>query len=181
MDPDIRLVRFAKSGNKAAFGRLVRKYRDPVLTLAFDYLHDYELARDIAQDVFIKAFRHLNEFEEKSLFATWLYRITVNSALDARKKQRKLKPARQTILRMQVERTTEEPPQPFLNLDDKLLRALQRLSGNQFTAVVLRYFNEKSIREIAEVLTCSEQTVRIHLHRAMQKLKTDLRRGKLDG
>ena len=180
MDPDRRLVRFAKSGNRAAFGNLVSKYRAPVLALAFDYLHDYELAADVAQEAFIKAFRHIHEFKENALFSTWLYRITVNAALDARKSLKKQKSGRGLFKKKQTAQPAEEQVSSFLNLDDDMLRALNHLSENQYTAVVLRYFNDRSIREIAGVLDCSENTVRIHLHRAMQKLESELRRGKKD-
>ena len=178
MDPDRRLVRFAKSGNTAAFGSLVRKYRDPVLSLAYDYLGDYELAKDVAQDSFVKAFRHINEFREQSTFSTWLFRITVNTALDARKHQRKNSAARGLFKEKNAETPAQPAAEPFPNLDDSLIRALDRLSENQYTALTLRYFNDLSIREIAAVLDCSENTVRIHLHRAMQKLQNELRRGK---
>ena len=178
MDPDRRLVRFAKSGNKAAFGSLVRKYRDPVLALAFDYLHDYELAKDVAQESFIKAFRHINEFKEEARFSTWLYRITVNQALDTRKSLKKQRTGRSLFKERQANRRNDELPKLDLNLDDQLIRALDRLSEQQYTAVVLRYFNDRSISEIAGVLECSESTVRTHLQRAMQKIQVELQRGK---
>jgi len=178
MDPDRRLVRFAKSGNTAAFGSLVRKYRDPVLSLAYDYLHDYELAKDVAQDTFVKAFRHINEFREQSFFSTWLYRIVVNTALDARKSQKRRKAERGLFKEKTAEPSVQAPAEPFLNLDDSVIQALNRLSENQYTVLVLRYFNDLSVREIAGILECSENTVRIHLHRAMQKLQAELRRGK---
>jgi len=178
MDPDRRLVRFAKSGNTAAFGSLVRKYRDPLLSIAYDYLHDYELAKDVAQDTFIKAFRHINEFREQSLFSTWLYRIAVNTALDTRKSQRKNRAGRGLFKEKPAERPLQAPPEPFLNLDDGMIKALNRLSENQYTVLVLRYFSDLSIREIAGILECTENTVRIHLHRAMQKMQAELGRGK---
>jgi len=149
MDPDRRLVRFAKSGNRAAFGNLVSKYRAPVLALAFDYLHDYELAADVAQEAFIKAFRHIHEFKENALFSTWLYRITVNAALDARKSLKKQKSGRGLFKKKQTAQPAEEQVSSFLNLDDDMLRALNHLSENQYTAIY-EYWQDCGLKERIE-------------------------------
>jgi len=174
VDPDKRLVRFAKHGNKAAFGKLVRKYRDPILDLVFDYLRDYEQAKDVAQEAFIKAFRNIRDFEEKSLFSSWLYRIAVNSSYDALKsKVRRKKHTAESIDDIPDDATHQNDAYQF---DDAMITAIRNLSENQHTAVVLRYFHNKSIHEIAEILDCSESTVRIHLHRAIQKLQKHLKK-----
>jgi RNA polymerase sigma-70 factor (ECF subfamily) len=173
VDPDKRLVRFAKHGNKAAFGKLVRKYRDPILDLIFDYLRDFDQAKDVAQDVFVKAFRNIRDFEEKSLFSSWLYRIAVNSAYDAlrtRSRQKK----EPLNLYLQNKEFQTDPNNEYI-LDDSIIKAIEKLSENQHAAVVLRYFHKKSIQEIAEVLDCAESTARIHLHRGIQKLQKVLK------
>ena len=178
VDPDRQLVRLAKSGNKAAFGKLARRYRDAVLALAYDFLDDYENAQDVAQDVFIKAFKNIGDFEEKSHFSSWLFRITVNASLDARKSK-----SRRRKFLLKKERDGEnghQSAEPELQggIDDTLLTAINGLSDHQQTAIVLRYFHDKSIREIADVFDCSESTVRIHLHRAIQKLDKILKKRK---
>ncbi len=174
VDPDKRLVRFAKHGNKAAFGKLVRKYRDPLLNLVYDYLRDYDQAKDVAQDVFMRAFRNIRDFEEKSLFSSWLYRIAVNASIDALKSRARKK--RRPLEAADDERENGTPQNAQDLLDDEMIYAINKLSENQHTAIILRYFHQKSIHEIAEVLDCAESTVRIHLHRAIQKLQKDLKR-----
>jgi RNA polymerase sigma-70 factor (ECF subfamily) len=171
MDPDRQLVRMAKKGNKAAFGKLARRYRDSVLTLAYDFLKDYQNAQDVAQDVFMKAFKNIGDFEEKSRFSSWLYRITVNTSLDARKskvRRRKLLRSKKSI---QIDEQVSKDSEPKSVVDDGLLEAINNLSDHQHAALVLRYFHEKSIREIADILECTESTVRSHLHRALQNLQ----------
>lgn len=178
MDPDRQLVRLAKNGNKAAFGKLARRYRDAVLALAYDFLNDYENAQDVAQNVFMKAFKNIGDFEEKSRFSSWLFRITVNASLDARKSKIR---RRKFLIRKEVyEKNGQVSAQPEWQngIDDTLINALNKLSDHQQTAIILRYFHDKSVREIADVLDCSENTVRIHLHRAIQKLDKSLKKRK---
>lgn len=178
MDPDRQLVRLAKNGNKAAFGKLARRYRDAVLALAYDFLNDYENAQDVAQNVFMKAFKNIGDFEEKSRFSSWLFRITVNASLDARKS--KIRRRKFLIKKEVYEKNSQVSTQPEWQdgIDDTLINALNKLSDHQQTAIILRYFHNKSVREIADVLDCSENTVRIHLHRAIQKLDKSLKKRK---
>ena len=178
MDPDRQLVRLAKNGNKAAFGKLARRYRDAVLALAYDFLNDYENAQDVAQNVFMKAFKNIGDFEEKSRFSSWLFRITVNASLDARKS--KIRRRKFLIKKEVYEKNGQVSAQPEWRdgIDDTLINALNKLSDHQQTAIILRYFHDKSVREIADVLDCSESTVRIHLHRAIQKLDKSLKKRK---
>ncbi len=178
MDPDRQLVRLAKNGNKAAFGKLARRYRDAVLALAYDFLNDYENAQDVAQNVFMKAFKNIGDFEEKSRFSSWLFRITVNASLDARKS--KIRRRKFLIKKEVYEKNSQVSTQPEWRdgIDDTLINALNKLSDHQQTAIILRYFHDKSVREIADVLDCSENTVRIHLHRAIQKLDKSLKKRK---
>ena len=178
MDPDRHLVRLAKNGNKAAFGKLARRYRDPVLALAYDFLKDYENAKDVAQDVFMKAFKNIGDFEEKSRFSSWLYRITVNTCLDARKSDTR----RRRYLFSRIDQADSDYKIDESNqsegLDNTLSKELNNLSDQQRAAIVLRYFHDKSVREIAEVLNCTESTVRSHLYRALQKLDKSYRKRK---
>lgn len=170
VDPDRQMVRLAQKGNKAAFGKLARKYRDGVLALAYDFLNDYHTAQDVAQDVFMKAFKNIGDFEEKSRFSSWLFRITVNTSLDVRKS----KSRRRIFLKKKNvdEKDTKLSVQPDWQggVDDTIFNALTKLSDHQHSAIILRYFHDLSVREIADVLDCTESTVRVHLHRALQKL-----------
>ncbi len=181
IDADKRLIRKAKNGNKRAFGKLVDKYQDKVLYLAYDLLGNYEDAKDLAQEIFMRIFDRLHTFQERSRFSTWLYRVAVNLALDFRRRHHKnmLESLDESLKEIddrnggihslpQIKIETDE-------LREQIERALGRVSINQRTAVVLRYFHDKSTKEIAEIMNCHENTVRVHNLRAMAKLKKYLR------
>ncbi len=170
MDPDRQLIRLAKLGNHAAFGKLVHEYRDAILALAFDYLQDYDHARDVAQDTFMKAFRNIGDFEGRSHFSSWLYRIAIHTSLDALRKTKQRRESPPLQAKHHNMRQGEREHSRNTGTEDLLPDILNRLSGNQRKAIVLRYFHQKTIGEISEIIDCAESTVRIHLHRAIQKL-----------
>ena len=184
-DSDLKLVQAAKSGSRLAFGKLVKKYERKVFYLAFDLVHDYEDAKDIAQEAFIKSFEKLQQFEERAQFSTWLYRITVNLAMDQHRRRKRrphdsLEDNIHEIERQKRVEQAEEGQRSELELQTSAQRAqiekaLAHLSENQRVATVLKYFHQKSSKEIAEVLGCSESTARIHLFRALKNLKKHLK------
>ena len=178
MDPDRSLVRLAKRGNRVAFGKLVLRYRDKIMDLAYDFLKNHENARDVAQDVFVKAYRNIRDFKEKSQFSSWLYRITINTCLDAQKKLNRRHELPLEIEDLVIKDQSAINGDQIGNIDDELAAALEQLSDNHRTAVILRYFHDKSIHDIAEVIDCANATVRIHLHRAMHNLDATLNKRK---
>jgi RNA polymerase sigma-70 factor (ECF subfamily) len=178
MDPDRHLVRLAKGGNKAAFGKLARRYRDQILALTYDFLKDNEKAKDAAEDVFMKAFRNIGDFGEKSHFSSWIFRIAVKTSLDTQKSM--VRPKKYLIGKKNVQNV----PYKSNDLSEKnsfdvnLSEAIVSLSDQQQTAIILRYFHKTSVREIADILDCTEHSVRAHLHRAFQKLDKSYKKRK---
>ena len=81
-DEDLALVRRARRGDYRAFDLLVIKYQSRVVSVAFKYVKEIQLAEDISQEAFIKAYRALDSFREESAFYTWIYRITANTAMN---------------------------------------------------------------------------------------------------
>lgn len=175
------LIKKAKKGDKKSFGKLVKIHQRSILYLAYDLVGNYEDAKDLAQDVFIRAFEKLNQFEERSQFSTWLNRITVNLAIDFHRKNKKK-------LNQTIEDNFDEvphneilagfdhqdSPEEAIELSEDrtvLEQAITKLSTNQRTAIALKYFHQNSTKEIAEIMGCAENTVRIHLFRAMGNLK----------
>lgn len=179
-DPDRRLIREAKQGNAQAYGELVEIYQDRVLQVAYDLFGNYEDAKDLAQEVFIRIYRNLHKFQERSLFSTWLYRITVNLAMDFHRRRSKspfqsLGDGIENIGQRAYSEYLETPWLPecvnSTEMKNRIDHALDKLSLNQRTAIVLKYFHYKSTKEIADIMDCNENTVRIHHFRAIKKLK----------
>ena len=164
-NPDRKLVLAAKQGDKHAAGRLVRRYQDRVLALAYDYLGSYEEARDAAQEVFIKALSGLSGFTESSKFSTWIYRITVNHCLDERRKKQR----RKKLLERDLRDVAGLPDDSLETAGIDLERA--GLSTAQRSALILRYYQDLSIPDIAAIMDCSENTVRTHIYRGITKLR----------
>ena len=79
-EADLALVRRAKKGDYRAFDLLVLKYQSRIVSIAFKFVKEIQLAEDISQESFIKAYRSIDSFREESAFYTWLYRITANTA-----------------------------------------------------------------------------------------------------
>jgi len=176
--PEKYLVKKAKSGNKYAFGKLVEKYQEKILHLAFDLVKDYDEAKDIAQEAFIRAYEKLDQFREQSQFSTWLYRIAVNLANDHQRRQKRNFQQQIDIYAKQPDLKSDwdDAVLPEKIVENKELRgeiesALEKLSPNQRTAVVLRYFHQKTSTEIASIMECTENTVRIHIFRALKNLR----------
>lgn len=178
-----RLVTKAKAGDRRAFSDLVRMHQDRVLHLAYDFLGSWDEAKDIAQDVFIKAYQKMDDFEGKSKFSTWIYRITANLCIDyqRKKKRSRLEPLDHLTTSgsksaLELSSTVEVGHKLEQQQLRKLLESgLNELSANQRAAIVLRFFNELPTREIAEILNCSENTARIHVFRGLNKLKTKIK------
>jgi RNA polymerase sigma-70 factor (ECF subfamily) len=166
-----RLINAAKEGDRTAFGKIVESYQDRILFLAFDLMGNYDDAKDLAQEVFIRAFQKLTQFEERSKISTWLYRITVNLAMDTHRKTRN---NQMVSIDIDIETPIEDPGSRRIERAEtraQIESALDILSLNQRTAIVLKYFHEREPREIAEMMGCTQSTVRNHLFRAMQKLR----------
>lgn len=175
------LARF-KKGNRHAFDFFVKKYQRRLYGVIYNMTSNKEDAADILQDVFIKTYRALEKFNGEATFYTWLYRIAVNTTLSFLEKNRKK-------MAMSLESWNEEGKiADFLLLDphgekgdrsillkelkEKLNEALQKLSIIHRTVVVLFEIDGMSHSEIAQVLHCSEGTVRSRLHYAKEQLRS---------
>ena len=184
-DKETQLVLKAQQGNNKAFGKLVKKYQDKVLYLAYDMIGNYEDAKDIAQNAFFRAFRSIRNFKGKSSFSTWLFRIVINLSID-------FKRAKSRNRQVSIEKPLDDSEQPLENIlkdkhkqPDQLLelkdfskhleKAAEKLPHNQRVAFVLRNYHDMDMDEIAAILECKTGTVRSHLFRAIHKLREELK------
>jgi RNA polymerase sigma factor (sigma-70 family) len=183
-DADFAVVKQVQAGDVAAFDRLIRKYRERVFGVVYNLTSNREDAADLTQDTFIKAFQAVNRFQGHCSFFTWLYKIAVNTTLSHLRKNRmrsffSLEKLHEDGTNAQVlEQLTDKKGadrDTYLHeLQEKLNEALQKLSIPHRTVITLFEIDGLSHSEIAEVMGCSEGTVRSRLHYAKQFLQGEL-------
>lgn len=184
-DVDLEIVRRVQTGDVAAFDALVRKYRERIYSVVYHLTSNRDDAADLAQDAFIKAFQSINRFKGQSSFFTWLYRIAVNTTYTHLRKSRL-----RSFFSLDdvkeggegVEWLKELSVEPSIGksayikeIQEKLNEAFQKLSIKHRTVVTLFEIEGFSHTEIAEIVGCSEGTVRSRLHYAKQQLQSDLK------
>jgi len=175
------LVKSAQSGNIAAFERLVRLLEGQMLAVAAGFAHTPDDANDIYQDAMLAAYRALPKFKLESKFSTWLHKIVVNTGLSNR---RKLKRTWQKMAIIQTEYEHQEsyiesrsPESTAIDgkLNSAINEAMLKLSDNERIAFVLCHQQGFKMREAAEVIGCTDSSVKVVLFRARNKLKKILR------
>ncbi|MBW2190786.1 MAG: RNA polymerase sigma factor [Deltaproteobacteria bacterium] len=170
------LVARAKAGDTAAFDELVRKYRPRVYSLALTLTGQASDADDITQDAFLKAYHKLPEFEGRSEFFTWIYRITLHRALNAKRDRKRMRivPLDDPRLLAAVAVDSHGNPERAAQLRDRyraLLEAFDQLSSLLQTTVVLTTLQGLSYKEAAVVLETTEGTIAWRIHEARRKMR----------
>jgi RNA polymerase sigma-70 factor (ECF subfamily) len=161
-----------KGGDREAFGGLVDTYKDMVYTLCLRMLTSEADAEEAAQDVFVKAFRSIGNFQAKSKFSTWLYRIAYNHCISVIRKKVKM-------IDLVDEVPEGEPDKGEMNgleslsaeeRSKYLKMAIDSLAETDAVVVTLFYYDELSLEEIAKVTGLSNSNIRIKLHRSRRKM-----------
>ena len=166
---------FVKGGSKPAFGELYYRYKDKVFNTAFRIVGDYEGARDVAHDVFLKVYMEAPGFLFKSSFSSWLYKIAANRSLDEarRNKRRKVHLSSDDVTdNIPSRRAADQPENVAIGKEAQveLGKALETLSPKLRTVITLRYFEGLSYEQIAEIIERPVGTVKSRLRRAHRRL-----------
>jgi RNA polymerase sigma-70 factor (ECF subfamily) len=186
--PESALIEEAKQGSHAAFEVLVRRYHERAYRAAYRVVRDPDLAEDVLQEALLKAYRGIRQFELRSAFYTWLYRIVVNLALDRRRRQRSAptvewddKVAAQADVRVAPVRDTDpELASRRAEVLALVSEGVQELPDGQREVLLLREVEGLSYEEIAETMRISKGTVMSRLHYARKKLVAFLGRHGID-
>lgn len=168
-----------------AIEQLMQEYGTKVLHLAYYYLKDRHTAEDVAQEVFIKAYRNWDSFRGESSAYTWLYKITVNLCRDKARSAwwRRLVPSDDPRSSgnddLELNSPMESPEEEAIATDerDRLMEHVMQLPENYREAIVLYYYKDLSTVEIAEVTGQNENTIKTRLFRARAMLKDLLVKG----
>jgi RNA polymerase sigma factor (sigma-70 family) len=173
--PEEQIIGRVLKGDQSAFSLLVEKYQNYVFTLVLRFTENREDAEEIAQDVFVKAYRSLADFRGDSKFSTWLFTITRTTCLSFLRKKKL------DIISLDNERTglqVENKESGFSanGIEQKsrhamLNRAISMLSPDDTQVLNLFYKGDQTLEEIGKIMRLDPNTVKVKLHRARQRLK----------
>ncbi len=170
------LIESAKSGDSNAFSNLVIKHQQSLLRLCMRFTSSQDLAEDIVQDTFVKAYRKLATFEGRSSFKSWLFQIAINTA------KNKLRATRDTVnidnVQISIGGLTTE------GIEREGLRTMIRefvdeLPDKQKMALTLRVYDDLSFKEIAEIMECPYDTAKANYRHGLMSIKKNIEKRNL--
>ena len=178
---DLEAVSRAKDGDADSFRLLVERHSRPIFRVAYRMTGNEHDADDVVQEAFLRAYRQIDRFEERANFSTWLHRIAINCALDLlRARTRHDKHHIHESEDGEMSRTFQsDAPQPdrlllSAEMQQAVSAALERLSGNERTAFVLRHFEGMPVEEIGRTLGIQVGAAKHTIFRAVRKLRESL-------
>ena len=187
---ETELVSQSLGGSLKAFSAIVEFYQERTIRLAYSFVGNWEDARDLAQEAFIKAYENLKSYKAESRFYTWLYRILVNKCKDFLRKK-KVRGFISLWSAGPEEDESEESPEARVadsaptaleelqrkELGERIHGVIQKLPFQQRSVFSLRYLEGLSLGEIAETMTLSTGAVKAHLWQAGQKFRKEMQGG----
>jgi RNA polymerase sigma-70 factor (ECF subfamily) len=174
---DAECVRRVQQGDIDSFEVLVRRHEKAIFNLVYRLLGNYDEAAEVAQDVFLSAFKSIHQFRGEANFSTWLYRIGLNHASTRRKSLNSIQ--RRQLPLDGTEVIADGAVDPAKNVEDKEIQqrvqqALNSLDPEDARIILLRDLQDIPYEEVAAMLDIPIGTVKSRLHRARQALKTSL-------
>lgn len=179
---DEEVVALCQKGETKFFEILVRRYMEKAFRIALDFTHNVEEAKDLSQDALLRAFSRIKQFDGRSSFYTWFYRLVVNICLDHTRRKGKVFWERlgdereDGFTRQELTDDMSRPDREAMAGEAKrrVDQTLKAMPNKQRTAFLLRNHQGLSIADIAKVLETTEGTVRVYLHRAVAALRQSL-------
>ena len=173
------LVRRIQANDEIAFREIVERYQAKVFSIIFGILRNHNDAEDIAQQVFAKIYFSIKNFDFRSSLLTWIYKITVNECYDYLRKKRVRKLvyesdfSEEDALRMENNESASEQSTPIdtrLSQRDFLMKLLEKLSADDRSLLMLKEVEGHSVDELSQMTGMNENTIKVKLFRARQKL-----------
>jgi len=178
---DVAAVSRARTGDADAFRLLVERHSRAIFRVAYRMTGNEHDADDVVQETFLRAYRQIEHFEERANFSTWVHRIAINCSLDLlRSRGRHDKhyggDTSDEALQGEVRADDPQPDRLLLSaeLQKQVTAALERLSGNERTAFVLRHFEGMPVEEIGRTLGIQVNAAKHTIFRAVRKLRESL-------
>jgi RNA polymerase sigma-70 factor (ECF subfamily) len=166
---DIKKVQRAKKGNNKAFQELIEKEKVKLYKIAYIYMKNEEDALEVFQETVYKAFISIKNLKDERYFSTWLTRILINTAFDLLTRKKRIIPMEREMLESKID--------PYLpsEKDPDLLQAVIELDEKYKTVLILRFYRDYTVKQIAELLDCPEGTVKTNIHRGVNLLREILK------
>ncbi len=166
---DLELVEKVKAGDRLSFSELVKRHQRGLLRLSLRFMKDMDIAQDVVQESFIKAYEKLHSFEGRASFKSWLFQIAVNTA---RNKLRESRHETTDIENVHLAvGAVAETTLVHTAVADLLQGEVEKLPFKQRTALVLRVYEDMSFKEIADVMECPYDTAKANYRHALIKLR----------
>jgi RNA polymerase sigma-70 factor (ECF subfamily) len=162
------LVRKAKKGDNAAFAELIQSSQEKLYRIAYSYVRNKDDALDIVSESVYKAFVNLESLKNPSYFNTWIIRIAINQSINFINKGRKV--MLKENIELNAAKNTPEPDEAF-----DLHTAMDRLDENQKAVIILKYFEDLTIAQVAEIMNRPVGTIKTYLHGALKNLRLELK------
>jgi RNA polymerase sigma-70 factor, ECF subfamily len=180
---DNNLIELIKGNSKEAFRELLKKHQSLVINTCYGFVHNYDDAQDIAQEVFIEVYRSIHKFRMESKLSTWLYRISANKSINYIRDHKKNKWLLSLDLLFENGKDenhhspTDDSPLEIIEKDEKkqaLYDAIDSLPENQKIAFTLFKYDDLSYKEISEIMNLSLSSVESLMFRAKKNLQQKL-------
>lgn len=169
-DPDAIDVQRVLAGDINAYEGIVRRWQEPIVNLAFRFCREQGLAEEIAQDVFLKAFKSLHGWRGESRFSTWLYALALNMC---RSRLRRFRPILRPIEEAERVAGALQPDEVYEAIEESEIvrRLVLQLPRRYREAIIVVYFQDQNIQEAADILRIPEGTLKARLHRGRELLR----------
>ncbi len=165
---DFELVRKTKDGYIEAFTILVKRYQQPLQNVCVRYVRDAQLAEDIVQESFLKAYEKLASFQFRSAFKSWLYRIAINTSKNSLRSKKPTVDIEHVQLRVESLCEINMIERQLLHQAQEIIEVLP---DKQQQALKLRVFDDLSFKEVAHKMDCPYDTAKANYRHGLVKLK----------
>jgi RNA polymerase sigma-70 factor (ECF subfamily) len=170
MESKLNLISKAKKGDIKAFQTLIHMDKEKLYKMAYVYLRNEDDALEVFQETIYKAFESLSKLKNDEYFSTWMTRILINSAINLLRKKKQVVPINKEVLENISDTSSFNS-----DVQIDLLKAMEEIEEKYKTVLLLRYYQDYTVKQIASMLKCPEGTVKTNIRRGLDKLKEKMK------